>query len=264
MSEIAEVLQEIEGLKKAIRPIQNKQIFSKPICGSLHAVATSYFANVRSKLPSGDADVALADKLFSQLHDLSRKSPSKQKCLDALSEARKVLVRLEGANLARPSEQSAGVTTRTDEHILATLDEVCPPAAASYRQALTDLAGSARTSWRGTATDLREALRETLDKLAPDADVEAMPNYKPEPDAKRPTMKQKTRFILRSRDIKSGQMATSEDAIRHIEESLGGITRSVYTRSSTSTHTPTTKAEVASLHAWVRLILCELLALPAG
>ena len=135
---------------------------------------------------------------------------------------------------------------------------------ACQRQALTDIAGSERCSWRGTATDLREALRETLDKIAPDADVEAMPNYKPEPDAKRPTMKQKTRFILRNRDMKSGQIATSDDAIRNIEESLGGITRSIYTRSSTSTHTPTTRAEVANLLAWVRLILCELLALPAG
>ena len=77
-------------------------------------------------------------------------------------------------------------------------------------------------------------------------------------------MKQKTRFILRSRDMKSGQIATSEDAIRHIEESLGGITRSVYTRSSTSSHTPTTKEEVSRLHVWVRLILCELLALKMG
>lgn len=260
MSDIAAILRDLDQVKKLVRQVQSNQVFSKPIAASLHALAAKYFSDVRGQLPSGEADVAATDKAFSLLHDLSRKNPSKQKCLDTLTEARKLLVRLEGMNLAKPAIASSGVATRVDDDIVGTLEEICPPAATCYRQAMADLATD-RVSWRGTATDLREALRETLDKLAPDADVEGMPNYKAEPDAKRPTMKQKTRFILRSRDMNSGQMATSEDAIRHIEESLGGITRSVYTRSSTSTHTPTTKEEVARLHVWARVILCELLAI---
>lgn len=260
MSDISAILRELDRTKKLVRQLQSNQIFSKPIATSLHALSTTYFSEVRNRLPSGELDVVATDKVFSLLHDLSRKNPSKRKCLDALTDARKLLVRLEGVSLAKPAAGSGVVATPEDDEILATLEEICVPAATCYRQAMTDLATS-RFSWRGTATDLREALRETLDRLAPDTDVEAMPNYKAEPDAKRPTMKQKTRFILRSRDMKSGQMATSEDAIHHIEESLGGITRSVYTRSSTSTHTPTTKEEVSRLHIWVRVILCELLAI---
>jgi len=260
MSDIAAMLRELDQVKKLVRHNRNDQIFSKPITSSLHALCANYFSDVRSLLPINEPDVATADKVFSLLHDLSRKNPSKQKCLNALTDARKLLVRIEGVNLAKPTNGSGVVATQVDDEIMATLEEICSPAATCYRQAMADLA-TERFSWRGTATDLREALRETLDKLAPDADVEAMPNYKAEPDAKRPTMRQKTRFILRNRDMKSGQMATSEDAIRHIEESLGGITRSVYSRSSTSTHTPSTKEEVARLHIWVRVILCELLAI---
>ena len=37
--------------------------------------------------------------------------------------------------------------------------------------------------------------------------------YTAEQNAPRPTMKQKGRFILRSRGLSSGQIATSEDAI---------------------------------------------------
>jgi hypothetical protein len=77
---------------------------------------------------------------------------------------------------------------------------------------------------------LREALRETLDVLAPDTDVEKMPGYRHEGDAKRPTMKQKTRYILKNRGASSGQLAAPETAIAGLEDMLGGLTRSVYTR----------------------------------
>jgi hypothetical protein len=140
--------------------------------------------------------------------------------------------------------------------------EICPDAAASYTQALRDLVGSDRTSWRGPATDLRETLRETLDKLAPDAEVERMEGYKREANTHGPTMRQKVRYILKSRGMKSGQLAHPEAVVQGIEELVGGVTRSVYTRSSVSTHTATTRDEVVRVHAWVRLTLCELLEIP--
>ena len=259
MSDIASILRTIDDVKKRVRQTKGDQIFSRPITTDLHSLSATYFADVKNVLPSNVPDIASADSVFSLLHNLSRKNPSKQKCLAALTEARRLLVRLEGVKLATPANGTGLISTPVDDEIMATLRDVSQPAAECYLQAMSDLE-TERQSWRGTATDLREALRETLDKLAPDEDVEAMPNYKAEPGASRPTMKQKARFILRNRDMKSGQIATTEESIRHIEESLGGITRSVYTRSSTSTHTPTTKEEVSRLHVWVRVTLCELLA----
>jgi hypothetical protein len=164
--------------------------------------------------------------------------------------------------LTQVNTRTSGSLTPIDEHIIATLKEVCPPAAAAYAQGIKDLQAMDRASWRGPATELREALRETLDALAPDKDVEAMPGYKTEPNTQRPTMKQKVKFIFKSRGMNSGQVAHSEAVVQSVEDMVGGITRSVYTRSSISTHTPTNRDEVLRLHAWVRLILCELLALP--
>jgi len=209
-----------------------------------------------------ESELSETDALFQELHALSRKNASKDKCLRLLNTAKTLFVRLEGAALARGARRSAGTRTATDDLIIESLQDLCPAAALSYTQALLDLESTERMSYRGPAADLREALRETLDTLAPDHEVEAMPGYKAEPDAKRPTMKQKVRFILRNRGFGTGQLATPESAVEGIEEMLGGVVRSVYTRSSVSAHTATGRNEVLRVHAWVRMVICELLEIP--
>ena len=62
--------------------------------------------------------------------------------------------------------------------------------------------------------------------------------------------------------MKGAQIDHSVGVVESVDDMVSGITRSVYTRSNVSTHTPTNREEVVRLHAWVRLILCELLALP--
>ena len=177
-----------------------------------------------------------------------------------LSKARKALISLDARLLVSPiAGENLGIDNRVDTMILETLEQIVPSAALSYKQAIQDLQVSERFSWRGPATDLREALRETLDYLAPDSDVIAMPGYKQSQDANGPTMKQKVRFILKSRDVKRGISAPAETATESIETAVGSFVRSVYTRSSVSTHTPTDKAEVIRVRDFVRVVLCELL-----
>ena len=220
-----------------------------------------YDQELRGSLPATSEEVARADEAFSKLHELSRRKPSKQKCLDALAEAKKSLVALEGLFLTG-AWRNAGASSPIDERIVFTLSDICPAAAASYAQGIRDLDTLDRTSWRGPATELREALRETLDALAPDKEVETMPGYKHEANANRPTMRQKAKFILKNRDMKGAQVDHSVGVVGSVDDMVSGITRSVYTRSNVSTHTPTDREEVVRLHVWVRLTLCELLALP--
>jgi Predicted pPIWI-associating nuclease len=258
MADIPRMLADVDAAKKAVRAVDGTQVQSRTLTDMLHTLAETYFKELRGSLPAdGDTDAA-----FSRLHELSRKKPSKQKCIEALTEARSSLVGMESRVLTQVNTRTSGSLTPVDERIIATLKEIRAPAAAAYAQGIKDLEALDRASWRGPATELREALRETLDALAPDADVDAMPGYKPEASTQRPTMKQKVKFIFRSRGMNSGQIAHSEAVVQSVEDMIGGITRSVYTRSSVSTHTPTNRDEVLRLHAWVRLILCELLALP--
>src|SRR5690606_30944642 len=76
-----------------------------------------------------------------------------------------------------------------DKLLLQTLDSILPTAALSYKQALTDLnICDHKVSYRGTASELREALREALDHLAPDNDVRQEVGFKLEPGQTKPTM----------------------------------------------------------------------------
>ncbi len=260
MSAVADLLTEVDALKKALAAVTGRQIQSSAVKTQMHEVASRYFSIVQPEIHSSEAGEL--NQVFQEIHASSRINPSTQKCRELVKHGRKLLVAAEGLELSkgRPAQQAQ--STPVDALIISTLNDVCPTASLAYQQALIDFAGRDRLSWRGPSTDLREALRETLDVLAPDASVIAAPGYKPEPEAKRPTMKQKVRYVLRTRGVPSGAMETPESAVVGIEEFVGGLTRSVYTRSSVSTHTASTRAEASRVLAWVRLVISELLELP--
>jgi hypothetical protein len=254
---IGALLKETDRLRRAIKSGPGAQIQANADCEKIRTLCASYFAT-RAELTDSE-DVLTADGIFKELHSAARVKPSRAKVVDRLTTAKQLLVKLEGAAMTSAAAKSAGRRTATDQLIIETLRDVCPSAAAAYSQALADLGADTRESWRGPATDLREALRETLDVLAPDDGVTKEPGFKLEKDAHRPTMKQKVRYILKKRGTPHGAMAAPESAVQGIEDILGGITRSVYNRTSISTHTATDKKEVVRVHAWVRLVLCDLL-----
>ena len=258
MSIFTPIIREIEAIAKEVRSIPGKQVQSTALNEKMLEIAQSYFS-LRPNFADAASSID-ADEHFNMLHELSRKKASKNVAIDTLRSARAALVSLEGLTLASTGKPGTG--DRIDERIIATLDKVCPAAALSYQQALSDIAARDRHSWRGPATDLREALRETLDALAPDKDIQEQPGFKLEANTVRPTMKQKTKYILKNRGLKGGQISNPETVIGNIEEMVGGVVRSVYTRSSVSTHTTTNREEVVRVHSWVRLVLCELLEIP--
>jgi hypothetical protein len=255
---VASLLADLDALRKTLAAVASKQVFAASVKSQLHELASTYFSGVQPSL--GDLPAEELNQVFQAIHASSRINPSTQKCRDLIKSARKLLVAIEGQALSTPRKQT--VASPTDELLINSLNDICPSASLAYQQALLDFSRGERMSWRGPATDLREALRETLDVLAPDVEVTASPGFKLEGDAKRPTMKQKVRYVLKNRGTPSGAMETPESAVAGVEELVGGLTRSVYTRSSVSTHTATTQAEASRVLAWVRLVLCELLEIP--
>ena len=85
------------------------------------------------------------------------------------------------------------------------------------------------------------------------------PGYKQEPNANGPTMKQKVRYILKLRGQSKSQTGAAESAVDAVEEALGLFVRSVYMRSSVSTHVTTSRDEVLRIRDFVRVVLSELL-----
>ncbi|MEW5994259.1 MAG: hypothetical protein AB1744_07675, partial [Candidatus Zixiibacteriota bacterium] len=111
----------------------------------------------------------------------------------------------------------------------------------------------------GTVTEFREAMRETLDQMAPDDDVKAQAGFKLEQDRKGPTTKQKVVFILKNRRAGSSEIKTAKSNVDLIEEKTGAFVRTVYDRSSASTHGAPTREEAISIKNYIALILSELL-----
>jgi hypothetical protein len=152
-------------------------------------------------------------------------------------------------------------STENDQKILATLLDLVPSAALSYEQALKDMGEAGRVSWRGAAHELREALREVLDRFASPEDMEKG-NVKKEKNQRGDelyTMKQKVRFILKTRERNATESAVPENAVNMVEEVIASMTRSTYDRGSLSAHQERGKKECQQLKRYVDVVLHELL-----
>lgn len=256
---------DVAELRASVAKTRSDRISGDDLRGRARAFVDDYFRNLRPALTSvmeGEQELGALDAHMQDLLALAQgKRARKTSFLATLKELKRVLDALElRVAAARPSTPSEPKANEMQARILDTLERICPPAAASFAQAAVDLA-SERLSWRGTAADLREALRELLDKLAPDDEVMKQPGFKLEPKTDGPTMKQKVRFILRARGQSSDARKGIEDAVNGIDDVVGAFVRSTYTRASGSVHVERTKKEVVSIQRLVEVAMVELLQL---
>jgi len=231
------------------------------------AIATSYFSACRPHLTevlSESEPLLEHDEKWQQLIRLAHGNNARATYRRRVRELKKGLIELNVEYLAGLSTRGVdghGLSDLAPEEnlIIKTLEEFVPSAAASYRQGLLDLQGGERLSYRGTASEFREALRETLDHLAPDADVQSGPGYTVEPGQTKPTMKQKVRFVLGSRGRKRTQQQAAEESVDLIEELAGALTRAVYNRASLATHLESSRAEVQQIKRYIDTVFFDLL-----
>ena len=255
-----------EATRKKLRAIKGAQVQSKPMRDDIRHFAETYFSEIRPAILQGGVQALALKETDDTLQNLAQACHKRGRVatyLTLVDRARKALIELDGLLLSTGATSSSPSITAVDQEIIRTLAQLVPGASFSYQQALQDLQDPSRLSWRGPATDLREALRETLDHLAPDADVTAMPGFKLEQNTSGPTMKQKVRYVLKNRDVSKSVSDPAEDAATIVDTIIGTFVRSVYMRSSVSTHTPTDRKEVTRLLQYVRLVLSELLEIEA-
>jgi hypothetical protein len=264
---IAQLITDIEALGGSLRRGNAVNVNDQSSKDRAIALATHYFSDVRPRViaAGGETENVLQhDELWQQLVRLAHGNNARRTYLKIIGNLRKQLSEFNIAALASPVVQasqssSSAPLSREETLILQTLEALVPSAAASYRQGLSDLLGPARLSYRGTAAEFREALRETLDHLAPDAEVEAQKSYKPEERQTKPTMKQKGRYILISRAQNKTQRASAEKMFGLIEELSGEVMRAVYNRASLATHVHQSKNEVQQIKRYVDTVLFDLL-----
>jgi hypothetical protein len=253
--------QQLDTVLARLRRIKGKMVSASRYREVARDAVQYYFRQVRPQLVPLGIDAVKIDELdlitqnILELTSRTNRKASYLRRLRELSDLRNVIGT--AIEIRAAGGTAFTLTTATESAILSTLDKILPTAALSYRQVLQDLGETNRSSYRGTAAELREVVRELLDHLAPDDQI--LKTIKLEKDQKRPSMKQKAVFILRARGIGETQRKTAEDAVTAVEESVGSLARSVYNRGSLSTHLTTTRREVRSFKGYADALLADLL-----
>ncbi len=226
-------------------------------------VAQQYFRKARPLFQDLglDEQLEVLDAGFQTLIELSQRHNAKASYKKQITTIRKLMPRMTSRiELAQGIAKTGLNTTDEDQQIIETLERLVPAAALSYEQAIIDLADDRRISFRGPALELREALRETLDHLAPDDAVATADGYVQEKKSG-PTMKQKVRFILRARGQSKSSSSVPEQTTMTVDEMVGTLTRSIYDRSSVASHVASERKTVIQIRRYVVAVLQDLLEL---
>lgn len=265
---ISEVLDQLQRLASSVRKNKAVNINSKDIKRAAISISNEYFKNCRGEASHILADSgALSDfdEDWQQLIRLAHGNNAKTSYLTVLKRLIKKTTNLTVASHLTPMKiDMEGLKTlppsEAERILIETLEQLLPSSARSYRQGLRDLdLGAERCSYRGTACEFRETLREVLDHLAPDSDVEKQSWFKLEQNCTAPTMKQKVRFILSSRGKNKTQRQVAEKSIDLIESLCGDVARAVYNRASVSTHIQTARQEVIKVKRYLDAVLFDVL-----
>jgi len=193
----------LKNVKNLLNRARAKQVQAQSIINSSKELVIQYFNNTRPVFQSNgldDESLGGLDSWMQQLLTLTQKLSLKSKYNRIVKSIDQELNGVEIAlvtEITEPQLLSAIKLDGKEKRITATLTALVKSAGLSYEQACLDLRDNNRCSYRGAAAELREALREVLDHLAPDKEVISQENFKLEKDQKRPTRKQKVRYILK-------------------------------------------------------------------
>jgi hypothetical protein len=266
-TEWSELLSRLEALRRDIAGHRAVTVGRQAARDQANSVVQQYFRVSRPHLVElgfTDTDLVELDDQMQELLRLANVVSAKAAYAKGIRKARRLLDQIEVSremqlgmaysSLALAESHPSDV----ERAIIETLTTLLPGAALGYQQALIDLADGQRRSYRGVAAELREVVREVLDRLAPDDDMKAA-GIRIDQGQSGYTQKQKVRHILRSRGLPENARKVPEESVQLIEELTASLTRSVYVRGSISTHVGSPAEEVRQLKLYVDGILGELL-----
>jgi len=250
----------LKKLRNLLNRARAKQVQAQSII-----ISSKNFNHTRPVFQSNGLDnesLGGMDSWMQQLLSLTQKYSLKSRYNRIVKSIGQELNGIEVALLTTSTELPSDTLAKLDgkeKRIATTITGLVESAGLSYEQACLDLRDNNRYSYRGAAAELREALREVLDYLAPDKEVMKQDNFKLEKGQTKPTKRQKVRYILKSRGKNKSQTEAPESAVDIVEERVGALAISVYNRSSVSTHISTSKQEVRQIKAYVDVVLGEIL-----
>lgn len=162
------------------------------------------------------------------------------------------LLKVEKPNQSNPS------TAVRKSNLYQALLEVSESLALSYVQVRADLEDKERTSWAGTAHEIREMVSTMLRLLAPDHEVTVQHWYKQEPKTSGPTQKQRVKYALQQHNAgsKRGEVVEQVDII---EAKTASLVRATYSRASDAAHRMKGRTEAMRVFRYFEAFAYDLL-----
>lgn len=264
---IQELVDQVSLLQARLRRGNSVNVNDQTTKAEIIQLTQTYFQSFRPQLKKAidQNDLLVAhDSKWQELVRLAHGNNPRKTYLKKMRQLANEQKELSIMLLSKVSERGQGgkglsYLTPSEQQLITTLESLLPTAASSYRQGLLDLREARRLSYRGTASEFREALRETLDHLAPDDAVTQQHGFSFEEGQKKPTMKQKARFVMNSRGKNKTQREVTEKSIGVVETLTGEVVRATYDRASLATHLETTRGEVLRVKRYVDTVLFDLL-----
>jgi hypothetical protein len=251
---------QVNGLLKGIGAVTAVAVNSFSLRGATKETVQYYFRTARPWIINAglpESELEALDDAFQELNVLALGNNRKSSYLGILRGLRQRIATFAMRRdmlFGKGNVRSGGAATTQQQKIISTLAAMLPAAAESFKQVIVDINDSSRASFRGTAAELREVLREVVDHLAPDDAVMGAQGFQLEKGRAGPTMRQKVRFVIKSRG-RGSSTATAEDALAGAD----ALVRSLYNRGSAATHSAKEKAEVLKIRGYTEAILVDLL-----
>lgn len=255
----------LKNLQTGLRQSKGSTVSLQEIRTLSKSVANLWFHDIAplAKL-AGNNEAALKsiDNLMEQLiaHTLrpTKKKTYLKTARDALSTYDKqIFVHLHkqvGAVLA-------GAVPIGDNSIIEALAKISESLVAGYQQVHKDLADETKISWRGTADEIREVLRELLEALAPDESVEKAVWYKKEANTDGPTQAQRAKYALEQRAAQTHRVNAAQETVNLVEQSISRLVRKTFQRANNAAHINQDKNEVKRILGYFNLLAKDLLGL---
>lgn len=234
--------QALNKVKGRLNKYGGNQVGSKIIRADVKKIVHFYFNEIRASLVNENINIETLDQNIQLLFILTNKNALKSSYIKTIKDIINDIPTLQIKKFTLPNKEGKNILiNEIESKIITTLDRIVPSLGVSYQQVVMDLADQGRKSFRGTTAELREIVRELLDKLAPDESVKEEKTFKFEVGTNKPTMKQKVNFILRARMHGKTEMKVTEDTTsmidNHSQDAIAAIARSTYARGSAGTHT---------------------------
>lgn len=152
-----------------------------------------------------------------------------------------------------------------DAEVVSLLTNLDPDLERRYTQAIYDLSDQQRISYSGTANELREVIRITLQLKAPDNKVTKKDWFqdarkKPKSDLPtNPTQAERVKFILEKRRASDNAIKNTQSNEELIDSLLSKVVRTTYSRVNAGVHGKENREEIIRNLRYIHAFLMDIL-----